>query len=83
MDNVGSELGIHWTNRWITGHLVWPFTDLFRETLIFYYLIIMGDNINVSERKEKTNTKQDKLAVEKFLVDANVHDVIKPCHDHK
>ena len=47
MDNVWSELGIDWTNPWIAGHVVWSFTNLFREILIFNYLIIMRDIYNV------------------------------------
>ena len=34
-------------------------------------------------KEKKKRIQNKKLVVEKFLVDANVHDVIKPCHDHK
>ena len=34
-------------------------------------------------KENKTNIKLDKLVVEKFLVVANFHDVIKSCHDRK
>ena len=80
MDNVWSELGIDWINPRITKHLVWSFSNLFREILIFNYLIITRDNIYVSKRRKKNNIKLDKLVVEKFPVVANFHDVIKSCH---
>ena len=50
-DNVRSELGIDRINSWIAGHIVRSFTDSFRESLIFNYLIITRDNIHVSDRK--------------------------------
>ena len=50
-DNVRSELGIDRSNPWIAGHIVRSFTDSFRESLIFNYLIITRDNIHVSEIK--------------------------------
>ena len=66
-DNFQSKLGTDWTNPWIAGHLVWSFTDSFKEILIFNCLIITSDNSHVSERKKKKkkNIKVDKLVVEK------------------
>ena len=82
MDNVRSKLGTDRTYPWIAGHLVWSFTDSFKEFLIFNCLIITRDNSRVSERK-KTNIKVDKLVAEKFPGVANFPDVIKSCRDRK
>ena len=80
MDNVQSELGIDWTNPWISRHVVRSFTrskKILKRNFNFKLFDSHGGQNSCFQKENKTNVlhkpKQFYLLVEKFPVVANFH----------